>query len=491
MSEVKPKGKISSSLIIAVIIALIIGIVAGYFIKPTAPPEVKTETIEKTIEKTITKTIVATTTPTFKLPSLAGVTLTAVGPVGHPSSSAVKIAAEEFEKLTGAKIKTVEYDWADLFPKIMTDFTTHSGVYDIIIYDVTWPGAVAPYVVDLGKFRKEHPELVDPNYDMDDWVGWASICCFYGGTNIGYPLNTHTMIIEYRKDLLEDPTNKEEFKKKYGYELAPPTTWDQFRDIAEFFTGAHGCEYGVALMTKIQSANVFFNFFAPLRRSSEGIKRFGKVNPLYGDWFTEDGKPALNNEYGLKALNYFIELLKFAPAPLESDYPEADAYFMKGKCALNIIWPTEFYPDALADPTSVVKDKTACAVMPGWDNIYGYGTIGGQSLAINKDSKNKEAAFLFIQWMTSKEQDKINFLKAGCEPARKSTYKDPELLSKYPWLSVWGKSVETPCMRPSIPQGWDIYLIVQTHVTAALAGIETPEKALAAMESEINKLLAG
>ena len=32
------------------------------------------------------------------------------------------------------------------------------------------------------------------------------------------------------------PTNKADFEAKYGYPLAPPTTWEQYTDIAEFFT---------------------------------------------------------------------------------------------------------------------------------------------------------------------------------------------------------------------------------------------------------------
>jgi hypothetical protein len=41
----------------------------------------------------------------------------------------------------------------------------------------------------------------------------------------------------YRKDLFEDPLNQTDFRARYGYELFPPGTWRQYRDIAEFCTG--------------------------------------------------------------------------------------------------------------------------------------------------------------------------------------------------------------------------------------------------------------
>ena len=42
----------------------------------------------------------------------------------------------------------------------------------------------------------------------------------------------------YRKDLFGDAKNQADFKAKYGYDLAPPATWDQVADIDEFFNRA-------------------------------------------------------------------------------------------------------------------------------------------------------------------------------------------------------------------------------------------------------------
>src|SRR3546814_2985453 len=44
----------------------------------------------------------------------------------------------------------------------------------------------------------------------------------------------HTL--SYRVDLFEDPEEQKAFRDKYGYDLAPPVTWDQYYDVAEFFT---------------------------------------------------------------------------------------------------------------------------------------------------------------------------------------------------------------------------------------------------------------
>ena len=41
----------------------------------------------------------------------------------------------------------------------------------------------------------------------------------------------------YRKDWFAQPELQAEFKKKYGRDLAPPKTWDELKQIAEFFQG--------------------------------------------------------------------------------------------------------------------------------------------------------------------------------------------------------------------------------------------------------------
>ena len=60
----------------------------------------------------------------------------------------------------------------------------------------------------------------------------------WGGKTYGYPYDGDAHKMYYRRDLLTDPTQMADFKAKYGYDLpAPPKTWKQYHDIAEFFNG--------------------------------------------------------------------------------------------------------------------------------------------------------------------------------------------------------------------------------------------------------------
>ena len=53
----------------------------------------------------------------------------------------------------------------------------------------------------------------------------------------------------YRKDWFDDPAEKAAFKKKYKRELAVPETWDDLKDVAEFFTRPDKKRYGNVLVT--------------------------------------------------------------------------------------------------------------------------------------------------------------------------------------------------------------------------------------------------
>jgi len=56
------------------------------------------------------------------------------------------------------------------------------------------------------------------------------------GKTYGYPSAAKHHVGLISKDLIESATEKQAFRKRYGYELAPPNDWKQYRDLAEFFT---------------------------------------------------------------------------------------------------------------------------------------------------------------------------------------------------------------------------------------------------------------
>ena len=55
--------------------------------------------------------------------------------------------------------------------------------------------------------------------------------------NAGAEVDGDVAMLYYRKDAIENPEHRRKFKEKTGRELGVPRTWEEFRQVAEFFTG--------------------------------------------------------------------------------------------------------------------------------------------------------------------------------------------------------------------------------------------------------------
>jgi len=345
--------------------------------------------------------------------------------------------------------------WEVLYPQILADINAQTGAFDVCTWDLMTAGSIAKGMLDLEKYAQENPDFVDPDFDKDDFIPTAAYV--YGkweGKNIGYPFYGATMFNFYRKDYFEEPMYKEAFKRMYGRELSPPKTWEEALEVTKFFTKSENSmsptEYGITLMFP-RSHTLFYmyiNWFSEFRRSSKGLAKFGDVSLDWGDLFTADKKPAFNSPEGVKALEMMMEIMQYSPDPLGSDYGETYEAFGQGIAAMCPSWTAVLSGWKDLPELSPINDKVGVAVIPG-----GHPVSGGWGLGVNEASKNKEAAFRFVQYATNTESDKLQWMQFRIGPTRFSVLEDPEVLADSPWMEgVYGYSLENASHRPRIPE---------------------------------------
>jgi multiple sugar transport system substrate-binding protein len=113
-------------------------------------------------------------------------------------------------------------------------------------------------------------------------------------------------------------------------------------------------------------------------------------------------------------------------------------------------------------------------------------------MAINADidAKKKDAAWLYIKWLTSPAVHKEFNMRGAGSYLRISETHDPDLTKKYPFLSVIDEVFVNGDgdYRPRIPQYPQIQDILGTAVNAVLVGNEDPKKALDGAQAEAAKL---
>ena len=102
--------------------------------------------------------------------------------------------------------------------------------WDMVIGDSQWlgTGATSGQYVELTKFMNDNKLVTTVT---------PATLQYYGEYPVGskryyaFPTEGDACGWAYRTDLFNDPTEKANFKKKYGYELKPPATWAQLRDV--------------------------------------------------------------------------------------------------------------------------------------------------------------------------------------------------------------------------------------------------------------------
>jgi len=351
---------------------------------------------------------------------------------------------KQFEEKTGIKVNTDVMLFAVMYGKENIELVAGTGAYDVVIVEASWTNEWAPYIFSLEELAKKYePEGVkavqrDLSY-LDK--GLLRMASTRDGVVYGWPYECYTMMMMYRADVFEDPTEKTHFLKQYGYELAPAKAWNQVLDQAKFFTRKKGGKLkGKPLNHDLYGVGIMAGRF-PHVQDEIGSILWG----MGGNWakiVRDDTGKALGfkiterNKTLLKAaFETYVDLLKSAPpGSLNAFWDFVMAQFSAG----NIIIAPALYDSAY--PWMSVWGPN---VAPG-AKIGGAPTAGTQPycgnfhFAVPKASKNPEAAYWLAKLLGSYDIHKA-WIGAGFVPARRDVveepmYRNPELHAKTGWI---------------------------------------------------------
>ncbi|MCC6791305.1 MAG: extracellular solute-binding protein, partial [Thermomicrobiales bacterium] len=164
----------------------------------------------------------------------AGTTLNVVWEEALQLEDPLNFSGPMFEELTGVKINPIGKPFPELFPSQVAEHIGQTGAYDVLSVVPAWYGDfVAQGMLEpLGPFVDQYMNKAD----LDDYHPAFKEFMNYGGQIYGLFDDGDGIVLYYRTDLFEDQANKDEYKAKYGADLAVPATWEEFDQIAAFFT---------------------------------------------------------------------------------------------------------------------------------------------------------------------------------------------------------------------------------------------------------------
>ncbi|GAB4540718.1 MAG: extracellular solute-binding protein [Anaerolineae bacterium] len=369
-----------------------------------------------------------------------GVKLVVATQTGPQIASPVQDFWKQWGDKTGGTVELQEFPFGDLFEKIRTGFVSGASPFDIIIYASDWAGDIMGpgYVLEVPQKVQDQVgyEYLIPTY-RDRILSW-------GGKVYALPYDGDAHQIYYRRDLLTDAQYQADFKAKYGYDLpAPPKTWQQYYDIAEFFNGKeidgqtiYGA--GTAFKRKAQSYWTYLGVAAPYAKAPG--------DPAYF-FDAETMEPRINNPGFVEALNMYIALSKVGPPDVVNwDVGDIRGNFPAGKLVLAIDWG-DVGPLAADPNASIVMGKWGSAMEPGvdkyWDSQQGawveeynqapYHAFGGWVQSVSATTENPECAFDFAAFMGNQNMSQllVTYPGSGVNPHFFS-----DLNNLDPWLAI-------------------------------------------------------
>lgn len=417
-----------------------------------------------------TTTVVAFANP-YK--DYAGQTLVVNFPA-HPHYNAVMKILPEFTKETGIEVEVDQLPYLKMRERQTLELGQDEGDYDLIAY-VVFSKADYVYADQLENLARYfmNPKLADPTYHANDLIdGYVYNIGFAGGEKgylkgktgslFGIPYGSETSVLGYRKDIFE----------KHG--LKVPENYDELLETAckipQLEPGMGGLSSRAA--SGHHASHAFLLHLAPLG---------GRI-------FDDAWNPIVNNAAGLKAANALKSIVDCGPEGASSfGFGEALGSFLNGDTAMFL--DTTVVAGQINDPK---KSKIVGKV--GWA-LHPMGTrrgsqTGGFGIGIPKNAENKEAAFLLMQWLTSKKGDKLIAL-AGGNPSRFSTHADGDVNAKFPHMATFGEALKhaDPDWRPIIPVWGKINADLGTTLSKVLTEGLDPQEALDGVAKRTKKVM--
>jgi multiple sugar transport system substrate-binding protein len=332
----------------------------------------------------------------------------------------------QFEQETGIKVTYELKPHPDVITVGESDLFSGSGTYDaVMLHRFQFPNAISAEAIQYIDPYLSDSNLHDPSVSFDSFIQpLTNDGYMFGDNHICFPDWNYNQVWIGRKDLLENPDEQSAFNAKYGYDLAPPQTLQQMKDIAEFFTRKPGDKLaGKAL------SQPFYGFTQDGNRQSTNWQDswFNYLINTGGDLFDSTGAPTANDPKNVAGLELWKSMFQYAP-PGASEVSLVDLPVIVGQSRVaSAIAYSDFFFTLDSPGGSAVAGKLVYAPVPAdADNPSAHTAAYTPSCdVINNASQNKEATYLFLQWLISQPtQDALlgaSLQEGGFDPVLQSS----------------------------------------------------------------------
>jgi sorbitol/mannitol transport system substrate-binding protein len=402
-----------------------------------------------------------------------------IATVNNPDMVIMQQYSAKFTEQTGIALNFVVLPENELRQKVTEDVGLGAGKYDIVTigtYDTpfwaknNWISSLEPMFKDMSADKAKA-------YDRDDILPPIRSALSMNGDQYAIPFYGESSMLFYRKDLFAAA----------GIKMPAAPTWDQVYEMAKKLNKPSAGQYGIAL---------------------RGLPGWGQnmavfdtmINTFGARWFDMSWNPKFTTPEMKAAWEFYKKIITDAgePGATTAGYTECLALMSSGKAAM--WYDATVSAGTLQGADSKVKGKIGYALAPTVKKSNA-GWLWAWSLAIEASSKNKDAAFQFLTWATSKDYIKLigdNVGWAQVPPGtRVSTYENPKYKAAADFASMTLSAIKNanydkPTVDPvpykgvqyvSIPEFQGLGEEVAQELAAYLSGNKSLDDALAASQN--------
>ena len=324
----------------------------------------------------------------------------------QPAFMALKPYLPVFEELTGIDVGFHALEQSKMRHRRSKDLEKGLGLYDVLPMGVTFLGQAHKnnYIEPLTPYL-DNPKLTDKSwYKIDDISPNSLALCQINGTLLSLPFDFSAPIFFYRKDLFDK------------FKIKVPNTYEEL------------IQTKIALQKAIDLTPELIGMTAFASRTLPGAGlNTWTVLPVmraYGaKIITKQGQAVSNSIEAQKSIQVYRDLVVGYGNPANSrtlHFYEIRKLFKEGKLASAFI-ASHFYNEIDTLDESDIWDKWEAAPLPMGPNARET-SPWAWAFTINAQSKNKLAAWLFIQWATSAQT--ASLLSTGGSPPRQQIWQE-------------------------------------------------------------------
>ncbi len=357
----------------------------------------------------------------------------------------------------GVKVQVQQIPWSAAHEKLLTAFVGNATP-DIAMLGNTW----VPEFEALDALEPLDQRVAASSQVVrDDYFPGIWNTNVVDGATYGIPWYVDTRVIFYRTDLLA----------KAGYDKMPET-WEEWRTaMTRIKAGMTARQYPLLIPITEWPPPVILG----LQAGSTLLKENGT-------------RGAFSDPEFRKGFDFYVSLFRDGLAPALSGSEISNLYqeFERGNIAMYISGPWQIGEFTNRLPPAL-QDKWMTAPLPGIDGP-GASLAGGASLALFKRSKNKDAAWKLMEYL-SRPEIQLEFYKlTGDLPARRATWLDPTL-SGNRYAQAFRDQLDRAMPTPQVPEWEQIATKVFEHGERAVRGRASAETTLAALDRDVDRIL--